>query len=83
MIPLEAIRRRQLIATGAASGEASAPDWVRIELADAWRAAEDEATLAYLHWVDTSDRMGFAIYRAAQDRADQAQDVLAAHSAAA
>ena len=54
-------------------------DWLYAELADAWRAAEDEATLAYGHWLEKGDRVAFAIYRAAQDRADAAHDELAAH----
>jgi len=83
VIPLETIRRRLLLATAGVSDEADASDWRRVELADAWRAAEDEATRAYLYWLDTSDRMASAVYRAAQDRADQAQDVLAAHAAGA
>jgi hypothetical protein len=83
VIPPEPTRRRALIAHNAGVDEPNASDWIQVELADAWRAAEDEATRAYRHWLETSDRIGFAIYRAAQDRADQAQDVLAAHSAAA
>jgi hypothetical protein len=51
--------------------------WVFDELADAWRAAQAEARDAYEHWRETSGANAFAVYRAAQDRADQAQDVLA------
>lgn len=54
-------------------------NWLYFELADAWRAAEDEATVAYREWLETGDRLAFTIYRAAQDRADAAQDELAAH----
>ena len=53
--------------------------WLYVELVDAWHAAEDEATLAYRDWLETGDRLAFTIYRAAQDRADAAQDELAAH----
>ena len=53
-------------------------DWLYVQFADAWRAAEDEATLAYRRWLEKGDYVAFAIYRAAQDRADAAQDELAA-----
>lgn len=52
-------------------------DWFRLELADAWRAAHAEAILAYKYWRDERSPMAYAVYRAAQDRADQAQEVLA------
>jgi hypothetical protein len=52
--------------------------WFRDELADAWRAAQDEAVAAYDAWRESPGRAGYSVYRAAQDRADQAQDVLAA-----
>jgi Type I restriction enzyme HindI endonuclease subunit-like, C-terminal len=48
---------------------------------DAWVAAQQEATSAYGYWGDHPDPTGYAVYRAAQDRADQAQDVLASELA--
>jgi hypothetical protein len=51
--------------------------WFRDELAFAWRAAQDEAVAAYEAWRESPGTMEHAVYRAAQDRADQAQDVLA------
>jgi hypothetical protein len=55
--------------------------WVFDELADAWRAAQTDAAYAYEHWREASGADAFAVYRAAQDRADQAQDVLAERAA--
>jgi hypothetical protein len=48
----------------------------------AWAAAEAEAALAYDAWQLTRDERGFAVYRAAADRAGAAQDALAAASSA-
>jgi hypothetical protein len=53
--------------------------WMYLELADAWRAAQHEATAAYEEWRASPGAVGFAVYRASQDRADKAQDELAAH----
>jgi hypothetical protein len=55
----------------------SGRSWLFDELADAWRAAQAEAAAAYEHWRATPGTVAFAVYRAAQDRADQAQDALA------
>lgn len=52
--------------------------WFRDELAFAWRVAQDEAVAAYRAWREAPGRAAYAVYRAAQDRADQAQDALAA-----
>ena len=52
--------------------------WVRDELALSWRAAQDEAVASYREWCESPGPTAYARYRAAQDRADQAQDVLAA-----
>jgi hypothetical protein len=60
-----------------AAAEADAA-WLRDELAYAWRTAQEEAVLAYEAWLASPDRTAYIVYRAAQDRADQAQDVLAA-----
>jgi hypothetical protein len=40
------------------------------------REAQVEAADAYAHWCDTRDGEAYAVYRAAQDRADAAQDEL-------
>lgn len=53
--------------------------WVRDELAFAWRSAQDEALSTYRAWSESPGRAAYVVYRAAQDRADQAQDALAAH----
>jgi hypothetical protein len=52
--------------------------WFRDELAFAWRTAQDEAVFAYEEWLASPGRTAYVVYRAAQDRADQAQDALAA-----
>jgi hypothetical protein len=45
---------------------------------DAWREAHDDAVDAYRTWLACGSRGLYAAYRAAQDRADAAQDALAA-----
>ena len=57
------------------------PSWLFDELADAWRAAQAEAGRAYDSWRESPSRDAYIVYRAAQDRADQAQDELAARAA--
>ena len=52
--------------------------WFRDELAFAWRVAQDEAVAAYHAWREAPGQAAYAVYRAAQDRADQAQDAMAA-----
>jgi hypothetical protein len=52
------------------------PDPALDALAAAWSAAEAEATGALERWRATPGRDAFAAFRAAQDRADAAQDVL-------
>jgi hypothetical protein len=54
--------------------------WFRDELAYAWRVAQDEAVAAYDAWRDSPGADDYAVYRAAQDRADQAQDTLASRA---
>jgi hypothetical protein len=51
--------------------------WFLDELAFAWRTAQDEAVAAYEAWRETPGATEYAVYRAAQDHADKAQDVLA------
>jgi len=47
------------------------------EPAWAWRDAQAEAALAYAAWCREPGAGAYAVYRAAQDRADAAQDELA------
>jgi hypothetical protein len=47
---------------------------------DAWREAHDDAVDAYRSWRAAGTRAEYATYRAAQDRADAAQDTLAARA---
>lgn len=54
------------------------PAWFYDELAFAWRTAQDDAAGAYQIWSSRPGRDTYAAYRAAQDRADAAQDALAA-----
>ena len=61
-------------------GDEAVHDWLFDELADAWRAAQAEAARAYEYWCMTPGADARAVYRAAQDRADQAQAVLADRS---
>jgi hypothetical protein len=49
---------------------------------DAWNDAHEEAEDAYLAWRASRSGEDYAIYRAAQDREDAAQDTLAAASRA-
>jgi hypothetical protein len=58
--------------------DATQGGWVLDELTFVWRAAQGEAANAYCHWRRVGDRTAYAIYRAAQDRADAAQDALGA-----
>jgi hypothetical protein len=51
--------------------------WVFYELKYVRREAQAEAELAYEAWCQLPGRDGYAVYRAAQDRADAAQDQLA------
>jgi hypothetical protein len=44
---------------------------------DAWSDAHEEAESAYRRWRRTRGAEAYAIYRAAQDREDAAQDALA------
>jgi hypothetical protein len=45
---------------------------------DAWSDAHEEAEHAYLSWRSSGGVEAYALYRAAQDREDAAQDALAA-----
>jgi len=56
------------------------PFRVRDECFAVWSVARAEANLAYDAWRDTPSRMTYAVYRAAEDRADAAEVALAAVS---
>lgn len=55
----------------------AASDRLWIELYDAWKAAQLDAQSAAAWWRLQPGRDAYAVYRAAQDRADAAQDALA------
>jgi hypothetical protein len=46
------------------------------ELFTIWSAARAEANLAYQAWCDMRGPDGYAVYRAAEDRADAAEQAL-------
>jgi hypothetical protein len=52
--------------------------WALYELDYVWREAQADADLAYRDWCQFPGRDACVVYRAAQDRADSAQDELAA-----
>ena len=61
-----------------ASGRSSAHDLAMLEEVNfVRREAQAEADLAYEDWRTLRSRDAYAVYRAAQDRADAAQDDLA------
>jgi hypothetical protein len=66
---------RELVLRGEADDPARCE---REELHAAWRAARAEANGAYDAWRRHPARDTYAIYRAAEDRADAAQDALTA-----
>jgi hypothetical protein len=78
MIP-EPVRRGDR-GEGSPAGRAGAPRLVG-RLAWAWRDAETAATLAYTAWCRDPGAHSYAVYRAAQDRADVALDVLSQRAA--
>ena len=55
------------------------PDAEPDGLLAAWRCAHDEASRALSAWRRAPGPEAFAAFRAAQDRADAAQDALAVH----
>lgn len=62
----------------AVRGRPSAHDIAMVEeIGFVRREAQAEANLAYEDWRDVRSRDAYAVYRAAQDRADAAQDDLA------
>lgn len=48
------------------------------EMVEAWRSARREANAALELWSRAGGRRAFSVFRAAEDRADAAQDALAA-----
>jgi hypothetical protein len=59
-------------------GDRESAAWTLYELDYVWREAQAEADLAYRDWCQFPGRDSYVVYRAAQDRADSAQDELAA-----
>jgi hypothetical protein len=59
---------------------APAPGRDREERYALWSVARAEANLAYDVWASAPSAESYAIYRAAEDRADAAQDALAEFS---
>jgi hypothetical protein len=55
----------------------------RDELFVIWSAARAEANMAYDAWCDDPGGMTYAVYRAAEDRADAAEQALASAAAIA
>jgi hypothetical protein len=53
------------------------PAQVHDELFTVWSAARAEANLAYTAWCDSPGGSAYAVYRAAEDRADAAEHALA------
>ena len=53
------------------------PAQMRDEFFTIWSAARAEANLAYAAWCDAPGGVAYAVYRAAEDRADAAQQALA------
>ena len=70
---------RELVLRGEVAEDARCQ---REELHAAWRVARAEATIAYDAWRARPTADGYAVYRAAEDRADAAQDALAVASGA-
>ena len=57
--------------------------WALAELVQVWIHAHSQAKRAYEHWRRTPGGEAYTVYRAAQDRADAAQDALRITSARA
>ena len=53
------------------------PAQVHDELFTVWSVARAEANLAYEAWCDVPGSAAYAVYRAAEDRADAAEHALA------
>ena len=61
--------RRELVVARGATGDV---------LLEVWRAAQDEADVAYEVWREEGGREAYLAYRAAADRADAALDAVVA-----
>jgi hypothetical protein len=72
------IAQGDLICPGDPACREQARAWIFYELTYVRREAQAEADLAYEAWCRLAGRDRYAVYRAAQDRADAAQDELAA-----
>jgi hypothetical protein len=72
------MKHGNLIDTADSGSRERNPAWTFYELGHVRREAQAEAELAYEAWCRHPGRDGYAVYRAAQDRADAAQDQLAA-----
>jgi hypothetical protein len=84
MTPQEAAQELLARLAESGAGQSVSPAlWIRDELADTWRAARDDAGAAYGYWSQLRTRESYAIYQAAQDRVDAAQDALACWADAA
>jgi hypothetical protein len=59
------------------------PAQVQDERFTIWSAARAEANLAYAAWCASPGSEAYAVYRAAEDRADAAEDALLASPALA
>jgi hypothetical protein len=62
---------RRLLRSVGVSGE-----WTLYTVFSAWREAQEQATIAYAGWRNAPGAVAYAVYRAAADRADAAQDTL-------
>jgi hypothetical protein len=56
--------------------DAPTPTWLLEELDFAWRDAHEEAAATYDDWRRSPGPEAYSRYRASQDRADTAQDLL-------
>jgi hypothetical protein len=57
--------------------------WAVSEVVEVWRDAHAHARVAYEHWRESPGGDAYAVYRAAQDRADAAQHALSVKTARA
>jgi hypothetical protein len=74
--PMRRVPRRRHARDRRLAGPGETPRLVS-RLACAWRAAQAEAARAYVEWCRSPGAERYSVYRAAQDRADAAQDELA------
>jgi hypothetical protein len=60
----------------APGNSAAMSSWRHDELFVLWSAARAEANIAYDAWCEAPGRLSYAVYRAAEDRADAAEIAL-------